>query len=94
VVVAILLFEKRRAQRIERDTRRAARAHLSVTDGYDTGETRRPSMSNHPEDPRADQAASTTDPDEEATGVEIGSTDGEGSTFEPEEDPEGHSDRT
>lgn len=64
VVVAILLFEKRRAQRIEHDTREAA---------------------------RADQAASTTDPDAEATGVEIGSTDGEGSTFEPEEDPEGHS---
>ncbi|WP_165821170.1 hypothetical protein [Nocardioides gansuensis] len=28
--------------------------------------------------------------EQEAAGVEIGSTDGEGSTFEPEEDPEGH----
>jgi len=31
-------------------------------------------------------------PDEEAAGVEIGRSDGEGSTFEPEEDPEGHAD--
>ncbi|MBC9821151.1 hypothetical protein [Terrabacter sp. MAHUQ-38] len=43
--------------------------------------------SNHPdvEQPEHERAE-----DQEATGVEIGNTDGEGSTFEPEEDPEGH----
>lgn len=40
------------------------------------------------ESPRRDEAVDTTDP--EATGAEVGMTEGEGSTFEPEEDPEGH----
>ena len=49
-------------------------------------------MSNHPGDPRDDRPTTTTDQDDEPTGVEIGRTDGEGSTFEPEEDPDGDSD--
>ncbi|HEV2796871.1 MAG TPA: hypothetical protein VGV65_04570 [Nocardioides sp.] len=49
-------------------------------------------MSNHPDEPRTDRPDVKTDQDDEPTGVEIGRTDGEGSTFEPEEDPEGHSD--
>lgn len=40
-------------------------------------------MTQAPNDPSRDDADET----EEKTGVEIGMTDGEGSTFEPEEDP-------
>ncbi len=43
-------------------------------------------MSNQPDEPRDDRPSD----DEPAPGAEIGMTDGEGSTFEPEEDPEGH----
>lgn len=38
--------------------------------------------------PRGGEAVDTTD--EDAVGAEVGMTEGEGSTFEPEEDPEGH----
>jgi hypothetical protein len=39
------------------------------------------------EEPERDRTA-----DKEAAGVEVGSSGGEGSTFEPEEDPEGDAD--
>lgn len=47
----------------------------------------------HPPDPAdADDAASPpVAPSEDARGAEIGLSDGEGSTFEPEEDEQGHS---
>ncbi len=48
-------------------------------------------MSNQPDEPRAGRPADATDQDDDAVGVEVGMTDGEGSTFEPEEDPEGQS---
>ena len=53
-------------------------------------------MSTHSSDHDGEQPddqsgqAQHQDPDQEAVGVEIGRTDDEGSTFEPEEDPEGH----
>ena len=47
-------------------------------------------MSSHSNDPDVEQPGDENGQDQEAAGVEIGSTDGEGSTFEPEEDPEGH----
>ena len=46
-------------------------------------------MSAQSNDPDVEQPDPEPDRDQPA-GVEIGSTDGEGSTFEPEEDPEGH----
>ena len=47
-------------------------------------------MTHQPEESRTDRPA---DADQNgAPGVELGNTDGEGSTFEPEEDPEGHAD--
>jgi hypothetical protein len=39
------------------------------------------------DDPTADSTSSQ--PDEEAPGAEIGMSEGEGSSFEPEEDPQG-----
>jgi hypothetical protein len=48
-------------------------------------------MSTHSHDSDVEQPEGEVDPEHKA-GVEIGSTDGEGSTFEPEEDPEGHAD--
>ena len=47
-------------------------------------------MSTHPNDPAVDRPEDAADHEQGAQGVEVGSTDGEGSTFEPEEDPEGH----
>jgi hypothetical protein len=47
-------------------------------------------MSSQSNDPDVERPGDETDQDQEAAGVEIGRTDGEGSTFEPEEDPEGH----
>lgn len=47
-------------------------------------------MSNPSNEPDVDRPEDETSQEQEAVGVEIGSTDGEGSTFEPEEDPEGH----
>jgi hypothetical protein len=47
-------------------------------------------MSAHPNHRDEEQSEHEKAQDQEAAGVEIGSTDGEGSTFEPEEDPEGH----
>jgi hypothetical protein len=48
-------------------------------------------MSSQSNDPDSEHPGHRTgQEEEEAAGVEIGSTDGEGSTFEPEEDPEGH----
>jgi hypothetical protein len=49
-------------------------------------------MSNHSDEPDADQPADEAGQHGEGVGVEIGRTDGDGSTFEPEEDPEGHAD--
>lgn len=52
-------------------------------------------MSNPSNDPAVDRpedaAEHETEHEHGAPGVEVGSSDGEGSTFEPEEDPEGHS---
>jgi hypothetical protein len=52
------------------------------------------SMSNPSNDPALDRpedaAEHETEREHGAPGVEVGSSDGEGSTFEPEEDPEGH----
>ena len=48
-------------------------------------------MSNPSNDPVADRPEDAAEHDRGAPGVEVGSSDGEGSTFEPEEDPEGHS---
>ncbi len=45
-------------------------------------------MTDQPEEPGT---AAATD-DAEGAGVEIGMTEGEGTTFEPEEDPEAQSD--
>lgn len=47
-------------------------------------------MSVHSNDPDVEQPEDGTGQAPEAVGVEIGMTDGEGSTFEPEEDPEGY----
>ena len=47
-------------------------------------------MSAHSNDPDVEQSEPDKAQDEEVSGVEIGRSDGEGSTFEPEEDPEGH----
>lgn len=47
-------------------------------------------MSTHSNDPDVEPPQDETGLDKEGAGVEIGITDGEGSTFEPEEDPEGH----
>lgn len=47
-------------------------------------------MNSQPNGPDAGRPGDETGEDQDAAGVEIGSTDGEGSTFEPEEDPEGH----
>jgi hypothetical protein len=41
-------------------------------------------------DDTEDAAAPPAAPPEDARGAEIGLSDGEGSTFEPEEDEEGH----
>jgi hypothetical protein len=47
-------------------------------------------MSVQSNDPDVEQPEQESAQDQDAAGVEIGNTDGEGSTFEPEEDPEGH----
>lgn len=47
-------------------------------------------MSSHPDEPAGEQSDLDAGEDKEGAGVEIGLTEGEGSTFEPEEDPEGH----
>jgi hypothetical protein len=47
-------------------------------------------MSNQSNDPAVDRPEDAPEHDQDAPGVEVGSSDGEGSTFEPEEDPEGH----
>jgi hypothetical protein len=47
-------------------------------------------MSSHSNDPDSEHPGHQTGQEKQPAGVEIGSTDGEGSTFEPEEDPEGH----
>jgi hypothetical protein len=47
-------------------------------------------MSSQSNDPDSEHPGERNGQEDEATGVEIGRTDGEGSTFEPEEDPEGH----
>ena len=46
-------------------------------------------MSDHSNEPGVEEPEDDTGQDQEAAGVEIGRTEGEGSTFEPEEDPEG-----
>lgn len=46
-------------------------------------------MSSQPNDPDVARPGDETE-DQDAAGVETTSTEGEGSTFEPEEDPEGH----
>ncbi|WP_210438669.1 hypothetical protein [Nocardioides xinjiangensis] len=46
-------------------------------------------MSTHSNDPdAAPEGEDATGREQDPVGVEIGITDGEGSTFEPEEDPE------
>lgn len=47
-------------------------------------------MSTHSNDPDVEKPENEIGQGQESAGVEIGRTDGEGSTFEPEEDPEGH----
>ncbi len=48
-------------------------------------------QSNDPDTaPDGDHDEPDTGPDTEAVGAEVGMSDGEGTTFEPEEDPEGH----
>ena len=47
-------------------------------------------MSAHSNEPGVEQPEDEIGQDQEAAGVEVGKSDGEGSTFEPEEDPEGH----
>lgn len=47
-------------------------------------------MSNQPRDPAGERPEDENDPAHGGPGAEIGQSDGEGSTFEPEEDPEGH----
>lgn len=54
--------------------------------GYGGAEESEEIMTDHPHRPDAGDADDDTVP----TGVEIGSSDGEGTTFEPEEDPDGH----
>jgi hypothetical protein len=54
------------------------------------GRGKETSMSNQPNDPAVDRPEDAPEHDQDAPGVEVGSSDGEGSTFEPEEDPEGH----
>jgi len=49
-------------------------------------------MTSQPEEP-ATADGGDQDQDQAGAGVEVGMTDGEGSTFEPEEDPEAHADR-
>jgi hypothetical protein len=49
-------------------------------------------MSNHSSEAGGGRPEDETGPDEEPVGAEVGMTDGDGSTFEPEEDPEGHRD--
>lgn len=46
-------------------------------------------MSNHADDPGTEGLEEKAE-DKGGTGVEVGLTEGEGSTFEPEEDAEGH----
>ncbi|HET7399253.1 MAG TPA: hypothetical protein VFJ94_12115 [Intrasporangium sp.] len=48
-------------------------------------------MTTTPDPPAADedQPPESTSPSSEEVGVEVGRSEGEGSTFEPEEDPEG-----
>jgi hypothetical protein len=48
-------------------------------------------MSNDPHDAGAGRTEDEAGHDEEPIGAEVGMTE-EGSTFEPEEDPEGHAD--
>lgn len=54
-----------------------------MTTGPDEPTT--PDTSDSPDTPDSDDATTDGGP-----GAEIGMTEGEGSTFEPEEDPEGH----
>jgi hypothetical protein len=68
----------------------ASPAHRRPRDGYSIVEARRSRMSSHANDPGGEPPGDEAGEDQQATGVEIGRTDGEGSTFEPEEDPEGH----
>lgn len=49
-------------------------------------------MSSRSNEPGAEQSEDDVTPDQDPTGVEVGMSDGDGSTFEPEEDPEGHAD--
>lgn len=53
-------------------------------------------MSNQSQEPAAgestDEAEQSQEQSQERAGAEVGMSDGEGSTFEPEEDPEGHAD--
>lgn len=51
-------------------------------------------MSSSSNEPGAGRPGDQDGQDEatEGVGAEIGMTDGDGSTFEPEEDPEGHAD--
>lgn len=53
-------------------------------------------MTTTPQNPTPPDPDAGSDDDavtEEKVGAEIGMTEGEGSTFEPEEDPEGHTDQ-
>ena len=45
-------------------------------------------MSENPTHPDDEAPEREVGPDQDVAGVEIGATDGPGSTFEPEEDPE------
>ena len=47
-------------------------------------------MSNQSQEPAAGESTDEAEQSQEPTGAEVGMSDGEGSTFEPEEDPEGH----
>ena len=47
-------------------------------------------MSNHANEPDGARPEDEAGHDQDPVGAEIGMTDDEGSTFEPEEDPEGH----
>ena len=47
-------------------------------------------MTTTPDDQSPADAFEDDGKDDDKPGVEVGMTDGEGSTFEPEEDPEGH----
>ena len=48
-------------------------------------------MSNPSDDPGTERPEHEAGPDDEPAGAEVGMTE-DGSTFEPEEDPEGHAD--